>query len=911
MPTQVRPDYQVNMTYRKMDMKKTIAAAAVLLLAALTLPASEKEKSKQQTPSPPGQKVVRAVRVEEPMAVDARLEESVWKTPASNGFTQSDPADGAPSSETTDVWVAYDDKALYVAAFCHDSDPKGIISRLGRRDAEVDSDWFIFAVDPYYDRRTGFLFGVNPAGSIRDETLFNDVDDDESWDGVWEGKAHINRQGWTVEMKIPFNQIRFPKKDEYVWGVNFTRIIKRKNERAAFSWVPKNEQGYVSRFARLEGISAIRPGTHFEILPYAAGQAQLRPSEPGNPFETGRKALGNLGFDLKYGLQSNLTLDASVNPDFGQVEVDPAVVNLSAYETYYEEKRPFFIEGASIFNGFGRGGVYMNANINWPQPTFFYSRRIGRSPQGNITQPGDYFSVPDRTTILGAAKVTGKTAGWNMGFVNAITSREFAQIDASGLRLREELEPFTYYGVLRAQKDIGEGRHGLGFMATGVARNLQTEALSAFLNKNAFSLALDGWTFLDKTRKYVIGGWVGGTRVEGTPEAILGLQNSSMHYYQRPDATHVELNPYATSLSGWGGRLSFAKEGGNTLCLISVGALSPGFDPNDIGFQYSGSDLINMQILPGYSWTKPGRIFQQVILAGGVARNYDFGGNKVFDGFLMFSEGLFRNFWRFNITTGVFPERINHRLTRGGPLALLPRDYQCELNLETDGRKPVVFEVSGRLDERPDDGRDWGAQVSLNWKPSSNFSLSVGPQYMGQTTGLQWVTKVDDPLMTSTYGSRYVFGRLDQRIVATELRLNWTFTPRLTLQAYLQPFLGIGTYTRFKELARPRSLDYNFYGEGGSTIAYAEGSYAVDPDGAGPAAAFSFGNPDFNVKSLRGTIVLRWEYLPGSLLYFVWTQNRADFAHPGDFRLGRDLGDLLMAPGDNIFLIKVSYRWSL
>jgi len=892
-------------------MKKTITTAVGLLLINLALPAAVKDKPKQLPPPQPGQKVVRAVRADGPISIDAFLDEPVWKGPASNGFTQHDPNDGAPSSEKTDVWVAFDDKALYVAAFCYDSDPRGIVSRLGRRDAEVDSDWFVFAVDPYYDRRTGFLFGINPAGSIRDEALSNDVDDDESWDGVWEGKAHVNGQGWTVEMRIPFSQIRFPKKDEYIWGVNFTRIIKRKNERAAFAWVPKNEQGYVSRFARLEGIGGINPGTHFEILPYAVGQAQLRPSEQGNPFETGHKALGNMGFDLKVGLKSNLTLDSTVNPDFGQVEVDPAVVNLSAYETYYEEKRPFFIEGASIFDGFGRGGIYMNANINWPMPTFFYSRRIGRAPQGYITKGGDFFIIPDRTTILGAAKVTGKMGGWNIGFINALTSREFAQIDASGLRLREEMEPFTYYGVLRAQKDINEGQHGFGFIATGVTRDLQTEALSALLNKNAFSLAFDGWSFLDKGRKYVIGGWFGGTRVEGTAEEILELQNSSMHYYQRPDATHVEVNPYATSLSGWGGRFSFAKQGGNTLCLFSLGALSPGFDPNDAGFQRSASDIINFQFLPGYSWTKPGRIFQQVILAGGVFRNYDFGGNRIWDGAVMFSEGLFRNFWRFNAMAAVNPETISNRLTRGGPLALVPWGYQFELKVETDSRKPVVFEVGGMIYQRPDDGTDWQAEVSLNWKPSSNFSLSFGPEYMGELTGIQWVTKVNDPLMTPTYGARYIFGHLDQRIVAAEVRLNWTFTPRLTLQAYLQPFLGVGTYSRFKELAKPKSLDYNIFGEGGSTIAYADGSYTVDPDGGGPAARFSFGNPDFNVKSLRGTIVLRWEYLPGSLLYFVWTQNRADYAHPGDFRLGRDLGDLLTAPGDNIFLIKVSYRWGL
>ncbi|MGB7295987.1 MAG: DUF5916 domain-containing protein [Candidatus Aminicenantales bacterium] len=892
-------------------MKKTLAAVVVLSLIFLPLLAAAKDKPKQPSPAPPEQRVVRAVRTEEPIAIDGRLEEKTWSRPAVEGFTQNDPNDGAPSTEKTHVWVAYDDKAIYVAAFCFDSEPGRIISRLGRRDSDVDSDWFMFAIDPYYDRRTGYLFGVNPAESILDEALSNDINDDESWDGVWEGGAHINGQGWTVEMKVPFNQLRFPKKDEYIWGVNFTRIIKRKNERASFSWVPKNEAAFVSRFARLEGIQNITPGTHVEFLPYAVGQTQFRPAEAENPFETGRKTLGNAGFDLKVGLKSNLTFDATFNPDFGQVEVDPAVVNLSAYETYYEEKRPFFIEGASIFDGFGRGGIYIDANINWPSPQFFYSRRIGRAPQGQVTQDGDYFIVPDRTTILGAAKITGKLGGWNVGFINALTPREHAQIDFLGRRFQEEIEPFTYYGVVRAQKDINAGQQGFGFMATGVARDPENPVLQDLLSKNAFSLAFDGWTFLDKDRTYVIGGWLGGTRIEGTTENILRLQQSSMHYYQRPDAVHVEVDPLATSVNGWGGRLTIGKQGGNSLLLFSAGALSPGFNPNDAGFQYSASDIINLQLIPAYQWTKPGKLFQQVLVAGGVFRNYDFGGNKTWDGALIISEGLFRNFWSFNFLTAYNPDTISNRLTRGGPLALMPWGYQFELGIETDGRKAVVFEAGGMIYEQPDAGTQWQAELALRWRPSSNFSLSLGPEFMRERTEIQWVTRVADPLMTSTYGTRYVFGHIDQKIVAAVIRFNWTFTPRLTLQAYLQPFLGVGTYSRFKELARPKTYDYSLYGEGGSTIASLDGRYHVDPDGAGQAEPFSFGNPDFNVKSLRGTVVLRWEYLPGSLLYFVWTQNRADYAHPGDFRLRRDLGDLLTAPGDNIFLIKVSYRWSL
>ncbi|HNQ81978.1 MAG TPA: DUF5916 domain-containing protein, partial [Candidatus Aminicenantes bacterium] len=358
------------------------------------------------------------------------------------------------------------------------------------------------------------------------------------------------------------------------------------------------------------------------------GQAQFRPAEEGNPFETGRKASGNAGFDLKAGLKSNLTLDATVNPDFGQVEVDPASVNLTAYETYYEEKRPFFIEGASIFNDFGRGGIYFNANINWPNPKLFYSRRIGREPQGSPSGEG-YVSLPDRSTILGAAKLTGKIGGWNVGFINALTSREYADIDLSGLRSREEVEPLSYYGIFRIQKDIDSGRHGIGLLATGVVRDLDNPALEGLLNRNAFSLAVDGWSFLDAKKDWVFGGWIGGTRIGGSSENILRIQNSSIHYYQRPDAAHVEVDPAAVSLSGWGTRVHLAKQNGRFIWLSSLGMLSPGFNPNDAGYQAGTSDVINVSVVPGLNFTEPGKIFQQILVGAGGFANWDFGGHNV------------------------------------------------------------------------------------------------------------------------------------------------------------------------------------------------------------------------------------------------------------------------------------------
>jgi hypothetical protein len=640
-------------------------------------------------------------------------------------------------------------------------------------------------------------------------------------------------------------------------------------------------------------------------------QAQFGPEEEGNPFQTGRSANLNGGFDLKVGLKSNLTLDATVNPDFGQVEVDPAVINLSAYETFYEEKRPFFIEGASIFDGFGRGAVYLNANINWPQPTFFYSRRIGRAPQGDVTEPG-YVKFPDRTTILGAAKLSGKLGGsWNMGFVSALTGREYAAIDQGGFRLDQEVEPFTYYGVFRVQKDINEGRQGLGIIATGVVRDLRTETLSGVLNQNAFSLALDGWTFLDKGKNWVFGGWFGGTRVAGTTEDITRLQRSSLHYFQRPDATHVELDPDATSLSGWGGKFTLAKQNGNLLVLATLGVLSPGFDPNDVGFQYGASDTINFVFLPGYQWTKPGKVFRYALLALGAFRTYDFGWNKNWDGGLAILQGQLRNFWDFELMLAYNPDTISKNMTRGGPLAVIPWGYQADLTLSTDSRKAIVLEGEGSVYRRPEWGTESSARFAVRWKPRPNFDLSIGPTFGFENGEVQWVTRVDDPLMEATYGTRYVFGRINQKVLGADIRVDWTFTPKLTLQAYLQPFIAVGSYDRFKELAGPKTANYNLYGENGSTIDFADDEYTVDPDGVGPAAPFSFGNPDFNYKSLRGTVVLRWEYRPGSLLYFVWTQNRADYANPGDLRLGRDLRALFSAPGDNIFMLKVTFRWNM
>jgi len=889
-------------------MKKYIMTIISIIFFFFFLFLFSKKNNKNNIPE---QRTVVAVRAESPIQIDGKLNEKVWQKKGYSNFVQSEPHDGSEPTEKTKIWVAYDDKAIYIAGFLFDSKPQKIVGRLGRRDDFLESDWFIFAVDSYYDRRSGYQFAVNPAGSIVDWTLYNDTWNSTTWDGVWKWKTSINKKGWIVELKIPFDQLRFPKKNEYTWGVNFKRIIKRKNEENCFVWIPKEDNGYVSRFAKLKGIKNINPGLHLELLPYTVGQAQFKPVEEGNPFRTGEDFFGNAGLNLKAGILSNVTLDATINPDFGQVETDPAVINLSDFETYYSEKRPFFIEGADIFNTFGMGGSNLRFNINWASPTFFYSRRIGRTPQGSVSSDG-YIDYPDRTTILGATKLTGKIGkGWNFGFINALTANEFAKIDLDGTRTREKVEPLSYYGVLRGQKEFDEGRHGLGFIATSVMRDLDTKSLEQSLSEKSFALAVDGWTFLGENKSWVVNGWFGSTKIAGSKDAISQIQKSSLHYFQRPDADHVDFDNQATSLTGMGFRLNLTKQKGNFLLSTAIGALTPSFDISDAGFQFGNADVINGHLIAGYRWPHPGKVFRNITIWGGSFRSYDFGGNKTWDGVLFIAGGEFLNYWGFNTLLAYNPDTLSETLTRGGPLALVPSGYQIDIGFNTDNRKPLILYTNTGFYNRPSEGYSFHGSINLRWKPRSNIELSVGPGYNVRDSKFQWLSNIDDPLMTDTFGTRHVFGNIFQRTLSTEIRLNWTFTPKLTLQLYMQPFIAVGKYSNFKELAEPKSFKYNVYGEGNSTIDFVEGEYIVDPDKDGPADSFSFSDPDFNYKSIRGTMVFRWEYSPGSTLYFVWTQRRADYSNPGDFSLMRDLGNVLSASGENIFLIKATYRWNM
>jgi hypothetical protein len=827
---------------------------------------------------------VDAIRLAEPIAVDGVLAESVWQNGSGiSQFTQRDPHEGAPPTQKTVVHLAYDDEAIYIGARLFDSAPDSIIARLGRRDADLTADMFGFFVDPYYDRRSGFYFAVNAAGTMYDGVLYNDEWDDDSWDGVWEGKVNIDDKGWMAEMRIPYSQLRFKNKDQMTWGINFRRDIARKNERDYLVFTPKNGSGFVSRFVDLVGIENISPPRRIEVLPYVTTKAEYTQHVPGNPFNDGSKYLPGSGADLKVGIGSNLTLDATVNPDFGQVEVDPAVVNLGDVETYFNEKRPFFIEGATIFN-FGQGGSRSNWGFNWSNPTFFYTRRIGRAPQGSAPS-ADFAEVPLGTNILGAAKLTGKIGNnWNIGMLHALTSREHAGLKQGNRRFRSEVEPLAYYGIMRAQKEIKEGRQGIGFISTLATRRFDDVRLRDEINSSAVTGGLDGWTFLDANKTWVITGWAGMSQLRGNETRLITLQQSSRHYFQRPDAGHVHVDSSAASLTGYAGRLSINKQKGNVIFNSAVGFVDPRFDLNDMGFLFR-TDVVNAHIGGGYKWTKVGKLTRYAELLGAVFGSRDFDGNTIWMGVWQNGYFEFLNYYSFNYSIAFNPETVNNNRTRGGPLTLNLPGWEVNCFLNSDNRKAWVFGVGTFGYSRGPKNWDRGLDVSVEWKPSANLSMSAGPTLWWNRSFAQYVTVINDPLAMATFGNRYIFAELTQTELSANFRLNWTFTPRLSLQLYMQPLISSGDYRNYKELARPRSYEFT--------------SYLTDR------------SDDFNFKSLRGNAVLRWEYSPGSTLYFVWTQSRSDYENFGNFRFHRSIGRLSDTRPDNIFLVKASYWWGL
>ena len=827
--------------------------------------------------------IINAVRADEEITVDGYLSESVWQGQGYSALVQKEPVEGAMPTEETSVWIAYSEQGIFVAAKCYYSDSSSCTGGIARRDEMVQSDWFWFWIDPNKSGHSAFGFVVNPDGSIIDRKLYQDIYFDDSWDGVWEAAAKKHKDYWAVEIFIPFTQLRFSKKDEYVMGVNFERYILCKAEEDYFAMVPETETGFVSKFGLLTGIVGIKPPARFHILPYLMGKASFLSEGQDSPFYDDKRYTGNAGADLKYGLTGNLTLDLTVNPDFGQAEVDPAEINLSAFETYYDEKRTFFIEGSDIFR-FGdnpTGGVW---NCYWTEPYIFYSRRIGREPKGRVTHTG-FVDRSDQTSILGAAKMSGHVGEYTLGHISAVTDREYARIMSGDILYEEEIEPRTYYGILRSSKEFNEGNQGLGFMATGVARDLRTQELSQINNRNALVFGLDGWSFLNKERDWGLMGKIAYSYVNGTEDRILSLQQEPAHYYQSPDYEYVSLDSSLTSLSGYLIRFAVKKTKGNLGFHSALGIISPGFETNDLGFTWV-TNLYNMHVAGGYSWFEPTNWFRKANFWLMTSRNYDFDGRQLFEQYYATTYISFLNYWNVSSWLQITPDGLDLHDTRGGP-AIAYHGYKATyLSLGTDERKKFRLTGSVGYDFIDDGGYDRDFGLEFTYNPSPSIKLALSADLNKKLSHQQWVANIPDSSAASTYYTSYVFSDLDQQVTSGTIRLDWGLTPQLSLQMYVQPYIAVGSYSNFKRLTEGGTYDFEPY------------------DYQGP-------NPDFNFKSFKANVVLRWEYRPGSLIYLVWTHDRLNYDNPGVYDLGNDIQSLLDEDADNIFLLKLSYLFTI
>ena len=841
---------------------------------------------------------VAAVRLTAPIHLDGKLDDAAWQTatPATD-FTQNDPAEGQPASERTEVRFLYDDDALYIGARMWDA-TGDVRTRMGRRDAMVEgSDFLYIMLDSHHDHLLAYQFSVNPSGLKRDE-LNSSNGNDTSWDAVWDLATSVDAQGWIAEIRIPFSQLRFPDQEDQLWGVQIQRRIIRKQELSVFSFTPKRERGGVARFGHLSGLQNLKRGRPLEVMPYAVARAEYANVDAADPFGKEAAAFGGAGIDLKYRVTSSLTVDGTVNPDFGQVELDPAVVNLSAFETSFQEKRPFFVEGNDIFR-FGEMGN--NSQL-------FYSRRVGRGPQGSMPSGTAFSNRPDASTILAAAKLSGRTAnGWSLGFLEAFTDREQAEfvLDDGGTG-EQIVEPYTNYFVGRARKNLRQGETTIGLIGSAVNRKLETSALTDVLRSNAYVGGADfNHEFFNRT--WSAQGFFALSHVLGSPAAMVRTQRSSSRYFQRPDADYLEVDSSATSMTGYAARLEVGKRAG--LHWRGEGSLSltaPNYEINDGGFQTT-VDRIGANGNISYVHQTPGRYFRDWRISSNPNGSWNYGGEFQGGRVNIDLNGQLLSNWGGNVNYSYGFDAYDDRLTRGGPSAREIGGQNVGWELHTDNRQQVNGRIRGNYSWSRTGGYHLGSGGNVTVRPAETWSISVGPSFNKSRNSAQYSTSVEDALMTATYGRRYLFAPIEQTSLSMDTRLNINFTPNLSFDLFAQPFISSGRYESPMQLRRPRTYEFDIFNTANGTLTEDSAGYHIDPDRDGPAAQFTIGKRDFNTRSLRGNAVLRWEWRPGSTLFLVWQQERSGSHAFGNFNFTRDVGGVFGAKPQNVFLVKFSY----
>lgn len=838
--------------------------------------------------------------------IDGILADDEWGEVDWGGdFIQRSPSEGLPPTEQTAFKILYDDKNLYVGIRCFDREPDKIVKRMGRRD-DFPGDWVEINIDSYFDQTTAFSFTTSASGVKGDEAVTNNGDNwDSSWDPVWHVKTRVDSLGWTVEIRIPFSQLRFNYKPEQTWGIQLTRKYFRKDEISVWQFISKQAPGWVHLFGELHGLNEVLPQKQLEIQPYVVSKIEKLPPEAGNPYINDNQMKFSAGLDSKIGVGSAFTIDLTLNPDFGQVEADPSVVNLSGFQNYFGERRPFFVEGKEIYN------YQVSPSIAWGDhnsDNLFYSRRIGRKPHiSPDIEDDEFIKQPDNTTILGAAKLTGRTpTGWTVGIMESLTKNEFARISGEEGERQTLVEPFTNYFVSRIRKDYNKGNTRIGGIFTSVNRNIKNTALENKLHHSAYVGGVDyihNW----KDRTYYLYGNMIFSQIRGSKSSIASIQQNHEHYYQRTNANHVEVDTALTQLSGFAGTM-VAGKGGNSPIRFQGGftVRSPGVEFNDIGFMRS-ADLIDQFFWAGYSLKNATKVLRSFGFNVNEWSYWDFSGQNTYNALNFNTNGTFVNYWSMAIGLTHHFETISNTDLRGGPSLLLPSGTTFWYNVESDRRKKVrygfYYEVyAGNELYLTRNYIDFW----INYQPVDALSINLSPEFAINKSEMQYVETIDLPNRKF-----YIVSGIRQRTLSASIRLNLNLSPNLTLQYYGQPFISKGEYSDFRRITNPKAKEYEnrFYRIKGNEITYHadDKTYSVKENSS--TSAYSFDNPDYNFVQFRSNLVLRWEYIPGSTLFLVWSEDRSDepgLSRPAIPELSKKLW---RAPSSDIFLLKFSYRF--
>ncbi|MFD2567298.1 DUF5916 domain-containing protein [Pseudotenacibaculum haliotis] len=831
-----------------------------------------------------------------PPTIDGILDDESWNTVEwGTDFVEKDPDEGTPPTYQTRFKITYDAKYLYVAIRAFDDEPELIQKRLSRRDGFA-GDRVNVIIDSYHDKRTAFVFTITAAGVKGDEIATDNGNNwDASWNPIWYTKAASDEKGWTAEMKIPFSQLRFGKSKEQIWGLNVNRNFFRKNERSLWQRIPNTSAGFISDIGELHGLLNLESQKQLEIQPFLVNQIDTYQKEPNNPFRDGNDFTLNAGLDAKIGITNDLTLDLTVNPDFGQVEADPGAIALDGFQIFFNEQRPFFVENKNIFDfRFANG-----------QDNVFYSRRIGRNPHGRPNlSAGEFADIPLNTTILGAAKFSGKTKdGWSIGILETVTGNEYAEIDNNGQRRKEIVEPLTNYFVTRAQKDFNDRNSFIGGIFTATNRDVKDNF--NFLHKAAYTGGIDfmhNW----KNRDYFIRGNVVASHVTGDKEAILATQNSITHLFQRVDASHVEVDPNRTSLTGTGGRIETGKAGGGNWRY--TGGLiwrSPELELNDVGFLRQ-ADEIRQYLNVRYLWQVPTKTYRRVSVGVSQTSTYDFEGNYNRMQYEFNGDVNWANNWWTEVGAAHKPRIYINTFLRGGPRWRYSEENFFFVFSGTDQSKKfsaVVGYVDSRAKQNNFQFKKY--EVRFNYQPINALSMSLSTEFEKNPNKTQYVTQRGFGNTT-----RYILGNIDQQTWSTTLRFNYSINPNLSIQYYGQPFISRGRYTDFNFVNNPTAKDlservtlYN-----ANQIAMNNGVYDIDEDIDGNTD-YSFRNPDFSFVQFRSNLVARWEYIPGSEIFLVWSQGITGLDDPRNSLSEALENQILNQKKENTFLIKVTYRF--